>query len=71
MKQIKNILEDQTKNVNKLINHVKKSLDMMRMLFILWAIAQEMPAGKHAHINEYNLETLNEDILNNKIIWFY
>ncbi len=29
-----------------------------------------MPAGKHTHITEYNLETLNEDIFNDKLFGF-
>ena len=29
-----------------------------------------MPAGKHEHIKEYDLEQLNQDILNNKLFGF-
>ena len=29
----------------------------------LWAIAQEMPAGKHEHIKYYDLKQLKKDIL--------
>jgi hypothetical protein len=36
----------------------------------LWAIAQEMPTGKHQHIKEYNLNKLKHDILNDKLFGF-
>jgi hypothetical protein len=29
----------------------------------LWAIAQEMPTGKHEHIRTYDLEQSSQDIL--------
>ncbi len=36
----------------------------------LWAISQEMPTGKHEHIETYDLEQFNQDILNNKLFGF-
>ncbi len=36
----------------------------------LWAIAQEMPTGKHEHIQTYNLKQLKKDILNNDLFGF-
>ena len=36
----------------------------------LWAIAQEMPTGKHEHIKEYKLNQLQDDILNDKLFGF-
>jgi len=36
----------------------------------LWAIAQEMPTGKHEHIKIYDLNQLQEDILNDKLFGF-
>ena len=36
----------------------------------LWAIAQEMPTGKHEHIKTYDLKQLKEDILNNNLFGF-
>ena len=36
----------------------------------LWAIAQQMPTGKHEHIKTYDLEQLKQDILNDKLFGF-
>ena len=36
----------------------------------LWAIAQEMPTGKHEHIKTYDLKQLEQDILNDKLFGF-
>ncbi len=36
----------------------------------LWAIAQEMPTGKHEHIQTYDLKQLKKDILNNDLFGF-
>ena len=36
----------------------------------LWAIAQEMPTGKHEHIKKYDLNELKDDILNDKVFGF-
>ena len=36
----------------------------------LWAIAQEMPTGKHEHITNYDLNQLNQDILNDNLFGF-
>ena len=36
----------------------------------LWAIAKEMPTGKHEHIKSYDLEQLKKDILNNSLFGF-
>jgi hypothetical protein len=36
----------------------------------LWAIAQEMPTGQHEHVNKYDLNTLKDDILNDKLFGF-
>ncbi len=33
----------------------------------LWAIAQEMPTGKHKYIISYDLKQLKKDILNNEL----
>ncbi len=36
----------------------------------LWAIAQEMPTGKHEHVKTYDLNQLKKDILNNDLLGF-
>ena len=36
----------------------------------LWAIAQEMPTDKHEHITNYDLNQLNQDILNDNLFGF-
>jgi hypothetical protein len=36
----------------------------------LWAIAQQMPTGKPVHVQEYDLEQLKQDILNDKLFGF-
>ncbi len=36
----------------------------------LWAIAQEMPTGKHEHIISYDLKQLKKDTSNNELIGF-
>jgi hypothetical protein len=36
----------------------------------LWAIAQEMPTGKHEHIKSYDLKQLKKDILNKYLFGF-
>ncbi len=36
----------------------------------LWAIAQEMPTGKHEHIKTYVLNQLKKDIMNDKFFGF-
>ncbi len=36
----------------------------------LWAIAQEMPNGKHEHIKSYDEVQLKKDIFNNELYAF-
>jgi hypothetical protein len=36
----------------------------------LWAISQKMPTGKHNHIKNYDLQQLEQDILNDKLFGF-
>ncbi len=36
----------------------------------LWAIAQEMPTGQHEHVNDYDLNKLKDDILNDTLFGF-
>ena len=33
----------------------------MHYILYLWAIAQEMPTGKHEHITNYDIKQLNQD----------
>ena len=35
-----------------------------------WAIAQEMPTGKHEHVKSYDLKQSKKDILNNDLFGF-
>ncbi len=51
------------KNCKKIIGYDANAL-------YLWAISQEMPTGKHEPIETYDLEQLNQDILNNKLFGF-
>jgi hypothetical protein len=55
------------RGLNKLC---KKIIGYDANALYLWAIAQEMPAGKHNHVKEYELEQLKDDILNNKLFGF-
>ena len=36
----------------------------------LWAISQKLPTGKHNHIEKYDLQQLEQDILNDKLFGF-
>ena len=36
----------------------------------LWAISQKMPTGKHNHIKNYDLQQLEQDIINDKLFGF-
>jgi len=55
------------RGLNKLC---KKIIGYDANALYLWAIAQEMPTGKHTHITSYNLKQLNQDILNDKLFGF-
>jgi len=52
------------------INFVKKIIGYDANALYLWAIAQEIPTGKHEHIESYDLNQLKEDILNDKLFGF-
>jgi hypothetical protein len=59
--------DKQCKQINKLC---KKIIGYDANALYLWAISQEMPAGKHEHIKTYDLEQLKDDILNDKLFGF-
>ncbi len=52
------------------INFVKKNIGYDTNALYIWAIAQEMPTGKHEHIKSYDLKQLKNDILNNELFEF-
>ena len=56
-------MRDLNKNCKKIIGYDANAL-------YLWAIAQEMPTGKHEHITNYDLNQLNQDILNDNLFGF-
>ncbi len=56
-----------TRNFNK---SCAKIIGYDANAFYLWVIAQKMPVGKHEHISEYNLDKLNEDIINKNLFGF-
>ena len=55
------------RGLNKLC---KKIIGYDANALYLWAIAQEMPTGKHEHITDYDLNQLNQDILNDNLFGF-
>ncbi len=55
------------RGLNKLC---KKIIGYDANALYLWAIAQEMPTGKHEHIKTYDLKQLKKDILNDKLFGF-
>ncbi len=63
MKQIKTRIRNGDKLCKKIIGYDANAL-------YLWAIAQEMPTGKHEHIKTYDLKQLKKDILNNELFGF-
>ncbi len=62
IKQIKLTSDDYIKNVF-FIGYDVNAL-------YLWAFAQEMPTGKHEHIETYDLKQLNKNMWNNKLFEF-
>ncbi len=63
MKPIKTYIRDLNKKCKKIIRYDANAL-------YLWAIAQGMPTGKHEHITNYDLQQLNQDILNDNLFGF-
>jgi hypothetical protein len=55
------------RGLNKLC---KKIIGYDANALYLWAIAQEMPTGKHEHITNYDLNQLKQDILNDNLFGF-
>ena len=55
------------RNGNKLC---KKAIGYDANALYLWAIAQDMPTGKYKRIEIYNLNKLEQDILNDKVFGF-
>ena len=55
------------RGLNKLC---KKIIGYDANALYLWAIAQEMPTGKHEHNTDYDLNQLNQDILNDNLFGF-
>ena len=49
---------------------MKKIIGYDANALYLWAIAQQMPTGKHEHIKTYDLKQLIKDILNDKLFGF-
>ena len=63
MKQIKLEIETEINVVKQIIGYDAKAL-------YVWAIAQEMPTGKHGHIKTYDLKQLKIYILSYDLFGF-